>query len=212
VVQIEVWSDVVCPWCFIGKRRLEAALAACDGLTNVDIVHRAFQLDPHANTAGEATVAHLAAKYNVSAEDAASMMANVTDVAAQMGLTYDLLHTQVGNTELAHELLLWAQEQGAAAALLEALYTAYFEQAEPVFTPEQLLPIVVRAGLNPQEASEVLSDRRYRQQVRDDQALAAQFGANGVPFFVIDRAFGVSGAQPVDVFISALTQAQQAGA
>jgi predicted DsbA family dithiol-disulfide isomerase len=213
-MQIEVWSDVVCPWCYIGKRRLQSALDQRGLADDVEIVHRAFQLDPTASTTTEPTIDHLAAKYGVSRDEALAMMTNVTEVAAAEGLDYHLDLCMTGNTRDAHRLALWAQEQDPAIAdqLLEAMYSAYFEQGRGVFTTDDLVAFASEVGLDADAAREMLSGTAYLDQVVQDQVLARTFGANGVPFFVIDRAYGVSGAQPVEVFLSAIDQARAATA
>jgi predicted DsbA family dithiol-disulfide isomerase len=213
-MQIEVWSDVVCPWCYIGKRRLQSALEQRGLADDVEIVHRAFQLDPTASTTTEPTIDHLAAKYGVSRDEAVAMMSNVTEVAAAEGLDFHLDLCMTGNTRDAHRLALWAQEQDPAIAdqLLEAMYSAYFEQGRGVFTTDDLVAFASEVGLDADAAREMLSGTAYLDQVVQDQVLARTFGANGVPFFVIDRAYGVSGAQPVEVFLSAIDQARAATA
>lgn len=213
-MQIEVWADVVCPWCYIGKRRLQAALTERGIADEVDIVHRAFQLDPTASTTTEPTVDHLAAKYGVSREQALDMMSDVTEVAATEGLDYHLDRTMTGNTRDAHRLALWAQEQDPRVAqrLLEAMYSAYFEQGRGVFTTDDLVSLAAEVGLDADAARDMLAGTAYLDQVVQDQVLARTFGANGVPFFVIDRAYGVSGAQPVEAFLSAIDQARAASA
>jgi predicted DsbA family dithiol-disulfide isomerase len=222
-MRIEVWADVVCPWCYIGKRRLQAALAE-RGLTDqVEIVHRAFQLDPTASTDTEPTIDHLAAKYGVSRDEALAMMANVTEVAAAEGLEYHLDRTMTGNTRDAHRLALWVQDRpdrdgsaglpgpnGPAQRLLEAMYSAYFEQGRGVFSTDDLVALAAEVGLDPDAAQEMLAGTAHLDQVVQDQVLARTFGANGVPFFVIDRAYGVSGAQPLEVFLDAIDQARAA--
>ena len=223
-MQIEVWADVVCPWCYVGKRRLQAALAERGMANEVDIVHRAFQLDPTASTTTEPTIDHLAAKYGVSRDEALAMMANVTEVAAGEGLDYHLDRTMTGNTRDAHRLVLWAQDrpdgdgpagppgpnEGAAQRLLEVMYSAYFEQGRGVFSTDDLVALAAEVGLDPDEARAMLAGTSYLDQVVQDQVLARTFGANGVPFFVIDRAYGVSGAQPLEVFLDAIDQARAA--
>lgn len=222
-MQIEVWADVVCPWCYIGKRRLQAALAERGMANEVDIVHRAFQLDPTASTTTEPTIDHLAAKYGVSRDEALAMMANVTEVAAGEGLDYHLDRTMTGNTRDAHRLVLWAQDRpdrdgpagppgpnSSAQRLLEVMYSAYFEQGRGVFSTDDLVALAAEVGLDPDEARAMLAGTSYLDQVVQDQVLARTFGANGVPFFVIDRAYGVSGAQPVEVFLDAIDQARAA--
>ena len=204
-MQIEVWSDVVCPWCFIGKRRLEQALAD-SGQDDVEIVHRAFQLDPQATTDGRRTVEVLASKYGTDVAGAEQMMGQVTAVARGEGLAYRLLDTTSGNTELAHEVLLWAQDQGRGQELLERLFSAYFEQAQPVFTWEDLRPHLSALGLDADAAREAVTSGIYRGRVAQDVDLARQFGATGVPFFVFDRRYGISGAQPLEAFVQTLRE------
>ena len=208
-MQVEVWSDVVCPWCYIGKRRLDEALAAFPGGDDVVVVHRAFQLDPKAVSDGRRTVDVIAEKYRTDSAGAAAMMANVTEVAATVGLSYRLLDTVSGNTRDAHRLVLWAQAQGQSAELLESMYSGYFEQARDIFTTEALCELAAEAGLDSTEARAMLSTTAFIDDVAADQALAAQFGATGVPFFVFDRAYGISGAQPLEAFAATLERAAQ---
>ena len=217
-MRIEVWADVVCPWCFVGKRRLQSALAARGITDDVEIVHRAFQLDPTASGSSEPTVDHLAVKYGVTREQALDMMSDVTEVAAGEGLDYRLDLTMTGNTRDAHRLVLWAQDgpdrdglpgpDAAAQSLLEAMYSAYFEQGRGVFEVDDLVTLAEQVGLDSAAARDMLASTAYVDQVLQDQVLARTFGANGVPFFVIDRAYGVSGAQPVEAFLSAIDQAR----
>jgi predicted DsbA family dithiol-disulfide isomerase len=209
-MRIEIWSDVVCPWCFIGKRRLERALATV-GVSDAVITHRAFQLDPSATTDGRRTVDVLAAKYGLDEAGVKEMMGQVTEVAASEGLDYRLLDGISGNTVLAHRLLLWAQEQGRAQELLELLYSAYFEGAKPVFTLEDLLPYVSEAGLDASAAGIAMESGAYAAEVESDAELARAFGANGVPFFVFDRKYGISGAQPFEVFVQTIAKSLEPG-
>ena len=203
-MEIEVWSDVVCPWCYIGRRRLQQALAERPDLADATVRHRAFQLQPDApRNHTEPTVEHLALKYGVAPEQAVAMLDNVTQVAASVGLEYHLDRTFSGNTEDAHRLLLWAGESetsGAQEDLLEAMYAAYFTAGRSLFDHASLLELVADAGLDVDEAARVLASDRYRSDVQADAALAREFGANGVPFFVFDRKYGISGAQPAEVF------------
>lgn len=196
---IEVWSDVVCPWCYIGKRRLEKAIAKLPNPASVEVRHRAFQLQPDIEGT-VSTTKNLAEKYNVSAEQVAEMQANVCSIADGEGLCYDLKDTLSGNTLDAHRLILWSAGKGKQEALLEALYSAYFEKSKPVFSHEDLLEITDSVGLDHQEAETLLMSDLLEDQVKEDQAIAHQLGANGVPFFVVDMKYGISGAQPQDVF------------
>jgi len=205
-IVIEVWADIVCPWCFIGKRRLEQALEARDDRDRFVVLHRAFQLDPNAVSEGIPTTDVLSTKYGVSRADAIAMQENVSEVAASVGLNYRLGATISGNTMMAHRLALWAQEQGDAQAFIESLYRGYFEQGQPIFTVDELIPFVADAGLDVTAARAMLASDAYGHEVQADQQLAAQFGASGVPFFVFDRRYGISGAQPAEVFEQTLEQ------
>ena len=175
-------------------------------MTDAVITHRAFQLDPSATTQGKRTVDVLSAKYGLDDAGVKQMMGQVTEVAAGEGLSYHLLDGISGNTVLAHRLLLWAQEQGRAQELLELLYSAYFENAQPVFTLDELLPYVTEAGLDASAARIAMESNAYAAEVESDAELARAFGANGVPFFVFDRKYGISGAQPFEVFVETIEQ------
>mgnify|MGYP002776490807 CR=1 FL=1 len=200
-MNIEIWSDVVCPWCFIGKR---LGVSGEYNIVEQVLGGRAFQLDPSATTEGKRTVDVLAAKYGLDDAGVKQMMGQVTEVAAGEGLNYRLLDGISGNTVMAHRLLLWAQKQGRAQQLLELLYSAYFENAQPVFTLDELLPHVTQAGLDSSAARIAMDSGAYVAEVEADAELARAFGANGVPFFVFDRKYGISGAQPFEVFVQTI--------
>jgi len=207
-MRIEVWSDVVCPWCYIGKRRLERALDAFEHADEVEVVYRSFELDPAApRTATEPVVEVLARKYGGGVENARAMMARVSEVAAAEGLEYHLDRTLRGNTVDAHRLLhLALDEHGSRVqvSLKEALLAAYFTRVEDVADPEVLRKVATEVGLDPARADDVLAGEEYAGAVREDVAQARSFGATGVPFFVVDRRYGVSGAQPVEVLLEVL--------
>ena len=207
-MQIEVWSDVVCPWCFIGKRRLEAALARFPHADQVEVVWRSFQLDPAA-VEGEThpTLPALAAKYGRSVEEMRAGLQHVEQTAAGEGLRYRLADAVSGNTLLAHQLLHLAAERGLGGEAEELLFSAYFEQGRSLFDVDSLVELGVQVGLDADEVRAVLADRRYLPAVREDIATARALGATGVPFFVVDRAYGASGAQPADVLLQLLEQA-----
>ena len=203
---IEVWSDVVCPWCFIGKRRLEKAIAKLPDPSKIEVRHRAFQLQPDIQETVP-TSKHLAEKYRVSAAQVEEMQANVCSIADGEGLCYDLKNTLSGNTLDAHRLILWSAGKGKQAQLLEALFSAYFEKGKPVFSHNDLLEITDAVGLDHQEVETLLMSDLLEDQVKEDQSIAHQLGANGVPFFVIDMKYGISGAQPQEVFDQTLVAA-----
>lgn len=205
---IDIWSDVVCPWCFIGKRRLEKALSLFEHRDQVTIRHRAFQLQPDITTTVD-TKSYLAQKYQMAQEQVEQMQANVCAIADGEGLCYNLDGTLSGNTFDAHRLLLWSAEIGKQDALLEAMYSAYFEKSQPLFSREDLIAVCSQVGISATEVDEILSSDNFSQEVIADRALAAQLGATGVPFFVIDMKYGISGAQPLEAFTQTLETAWQ---
>lgn len=203
---IDVWSDVVCPWCFIGKRRLEKALSTFEHRDQITIHHRAFQLQPDA-VGVEKTSEHLANKYNVSSEKVKEMQANVCAVADGEGLCYNLDETLSGNTFDAHRLLLWAATIGKQSELLEAMYSSYFEKSKPLFSHADLVAVALSVGIDADAADDLLTSDQFGDEVRADIELARRLGANGVPFFVVDMKYGISGAQPLEAFVQTLEQA-----
>lgn len=204
-MQIDVWSDIVCPWCFIGRRRLQKAIANHGAAFDIKVRHRAFQLQPDI-TLTTPTAEYLAQKYQLPQTEVEKMQANVCSIADGEGLCYDLSNTLSGNTFDAHRLILWAQEIGKGEELLEAMYSGYFEKSLPVFSHEDLLHFVTRVDIDINEAKVVLNSSKYSDQVKADQAAAAALGANGVPFYVIDTKFAISGAQPQEFFDQIFTQ------
>ena len=196
---IDVWSDVVCPWCFIGKRRLEKALADIDKSVPIEIRHRAFQLDPR-TTEIRNTKDLLAEKYGIPIEGVDQMQSHVCKIADGEGLCYDLSNTNSGNTATAHRLLAWARELGKGQELLEIMFTNYFEKSNGVFTEAELLALVSEAGLDTAEAKEIINSDRHAESLAEDQAIAQEIGIGGVPFFVFDQKYGISGAEDLEVF------------
>jgi predicted DsbA family dithiol-disulfide isomerase len=207
-IHIDVWSDVVCPWCFIGRRRLQKAIANHANGREVIVRHRAFQLQPDAREVVR-TDEMLASKYKVDKEQVAAMQANVCSIADGEGLCYDLSETLSGNTADAHRLILWAEEIGKGDELLEVIYSAYFEKKQSIFTHEDLVALALSVGIEEAPARDLLLSDRFADQVNEDQDLARQLGANGVPFYVIDMQFGISGAQPQEHFDSIFTKLDQ---
>jgi predicted DsbA family dithiol-disulfide isomerase len=205
---VDIWSDVVCPWCYIGKRRFEAALAQFEHRDDVTVLWHSFELDPDAPPIAEGRSAErLAAKYGMTVEEAARRQAEITTLAAQDGLTYDLAESRGGNTFDAHRLIHLAAEHGLGNAAMERLMQAYFSEREAIGDPDTLQRLAVDAGLPAEEVREVLEGERYADAVRADERAATQIGVRGVPFFVLGRKYGVSGAQPAEVLLQALQQA-----
>jgi len=208
-VIIDVWSDVVCPWCFIGKRRLESAierLKAQSPEVEISVRHRAFQLQPDISGV-EKTSDHLSKKYGVGPDQVAAMQQNVCSIADGEGLCYDLADTLSGNTIDAHRLLLWSASVGKQDELLEAMFSAYFEKKQPLFSHEDLFAITNSVGLDPLYVRAILESDEFADDVKADQDFAYRLGATGVPFFVIDMKYGVSGAAPAENFDAVLKQA-----
>lgn len=212
-MQVEIWSDVVCPWCYLGKRRFENALAEVPFASDVDVVHRSFQLDPsapHDHTVD--TTAHLAEKYGLTGERARQMQQEMEQRAAEDGLEYHLAGQRSGSTLAAHRLLQFAKAQGKQDVLIEVMYRAYFTDGGSVFDTDALEALATQVGLDPAQARDVLTSERYTDAVQADLEQAREYGVNGVPFYVFDGKFAVSGAQTTDVFQRALVQAHDASA
>ncbi|QRP49769.1 DsbA family oxidoreductase [Amycolatopsis sp. FDAARGOS 1241] len=207
-MHVEIWSDVICPWCYLGKARFETALAAFEHRDEVRVTFRSFELDP-SRSGVEPVQRMLAAKVG---PQAAAMEERVAGLVRAEGLGYRL-DREVGNTFDAHRLLHLARERGLEPELVDKLFEANFAEARPLFTGDTLLDVAAEAGLDRDEASRVLADTdAYADAVRAEEQDAAGLGATGVPFFVLDRRFGIAGGQPVDVFTRALAQAWQARA
>lgn len=199
-MQIDVWSDVVCPFCYIGKAALDAAVAQTGA--RVTIVHRAFRLQP-----GEKPVPvsdMLARKYGLTGAAAQASQQRVTDMAARVGLEFHLDGTVIGDTIDAHRLLALAGEKGMQGILLERLYRAYFTERLPIFDRETLLSLGEAAGLARPDMEAALVSPAIEARVVADQQQAQGYGIGGVPFFAFDGRYAVSGAQPVEAFVQAL--------
>ncbi|UZI32012.1 DsbA family oxidoreductase [Streptomyces sp. VB1] len=208
-MRVEIWSDIACPWCYIGKARFEKGLAEFAHRDEVEVVHRSFELDPSRAKGDTALVIDmLAEKYGRSREEAASMEANVAANAQAEGLGYRTEGRDHGSTFDLHRLLHLAKARGRQDELLTLAYRANFAEERSVFDDEVLLALAVEAGLDADEARAVLADpEAYADDVRTDEREAAELGANAVPFFVLDRRYGISGGQPSEVFVQALEQA-----
>ena len=198
-MEIDVWSDVVCPWCFIGRRRLEKAIAYLGPDAQVTVRHRAFQLNPHAHDV-VSTKKLLAEKYRMDQNQVEQMQNQVCTIADGEGLCYDLTDTLSGNTKDAHRLLLWAESVGKQDNLLEAMYSSYFEKSGSLFDHESLINVAESVGLDRNQVIELLNSSNFAEQVDRDQEIAQQLGANGVPFYVVDMKYAISGAQPQEIF------------
>jgi predicted DsbA family dithiol-disulfide isomerase len=201
---VEVWSDLVCPWCYLGKRRLEAALGEFSHADRVDVVWRSFELEPDAPREAESRRALLLSRYGMTAEQAAERDAQMTALAADAGLEYRPDLAQLGNTFDAHRVLHAARAAGLQGQAKERLLRGYFTEGRKLTDRDTLVELVADAGLDADVARTALADGSFAEEVRDDEREAAAIGITGVPFFVLNRRYAVSGAQPSDVLLEAL--------
>jgi predicted DsbA family dithiol-disulfide isomerase len=207
-MQVEIWSDVVCPWCYIGKRRFERALADFPGRDEVEVVWRSYELDPGAPAVSDVSpVEHLARKYGVDTGEAAAMQHRVAQAASGEGLEYRLDQTRRGNSFDAHRLVHLAAEHGLQDELQERLFAAYFTEGAAIGDRGTLADLAADVGLDAAEVAEVLDGDRFADAVRDDEETARQLGCTGVPFFVFDRRYGAAGAQDPTLLREILDQA-----
>lgn len=207
-MQVEIWSDIVCPWCYIGKRRFESALAQFPHRDDITVTFRSFQLDPGAPRASDVTVGeHLARKYGVSLAQAAAMNDRVSGIAAEEGLDYHLEHAQYANTFDAHRLLHLAAAKHRQPEVKERLMRAYFTEGANMGDTATLVRLVAEAGIDPDDARAVLDSDTYAAAVRTDERRASMLGITGVPFFVVDEKYGVSGAQSSTLLLEVLERA-----
>lgn len=207
-MKVEIWSDVVCPWCYIGKRRFESALASFSHRDDVEVVWRSFELDPSAPALRTGDPAQrLAEKYGMSVQQAQANQDRLTQMAAAEGLDFHFDKAQSGNTFDAHRLLHLANQHGVQGQAKERLMRAYFSDGEPIGDTETLVRLIAEVGVPAEEARTTLASDTYAEDVRAEEQEASELGITGVPFFVVDRRYGVSGAQPSDVLLQVLERA-----
>jgi predicted DsbA family dithiol-disulfide isomerase len=207
-VQLEIWSDIACPWCYIGKRRFETALARFEHADELLVTWRSFELDPSAppERAGD-NATRLASKYGMTVEQARDVQAQMAEAAAAEGLRFDFDAVRSGSTFDAHRLVHLAARHGHQDAMKERLLHAYFTEGRLVSDRETLVGLGEEVGLAGAEIAEMLDGDRYAQEVRDDERAAAELGISGVPTFIVDRRVGVTGAQPPELLLEMLRQA-----
>src|SRR5580700_2965552 len=205
---IDVWSDIVCPWCAIGKRRLEVALSRVAHRDDVAVVWRAFELDPSAPAVREGDNAtRIAEKYGRTRAEAEAMIQSVTDAAAKDGLHFELARSRSGNTFDGHRVLHLAAERGLQDAVKDRFFRGYMSEGQAIGEREVLVRLASEAGLDADEVRAVLASDRYASEVRAEEDAARRLGIQGVPFFIFAGKYAVSGAQPADVMLRVLEQA-----
>ena len=198
-MHVEIWSDIACPWCYVGKRRFEAALADFEHRDEVAVTWRSFELDPQAPAVRSVDSAtHLADKYGMTREEAQASQRQLAEVAAGDGLDMRFDLARGGNTFDAHRLVHLGEAHGLQDATKERLMRAYFSEGEPIGDHDALARLAVEAGLPEDEVREVLAGDRYASDVREDERTAMSLGINAVPFFVVDRKMGAAGAHPAE--------------
>ncbi|WP_026962796.1 DsbA family oxidoreductase [Alicyclobacillus herbarius] len=207
-MKIEVWSDFVCPFCYIGKRHLEQALCSTGLGDKAEVVFKSFELDPDAPVnPGVSVHERLAAKYGMSLEEAKAANAKMAERAAAVGLTYHFDTMIPTNTFDAHRLAQFAVQKGVGEVMVERLFKAYFTDSLHIGDRQVLVQLGVEAGLDKEETEAMLEQGDFTAEVRADEGEAQELGIHGVPFFVINRRYAISGAQPIALFVETLNKA-----
>ena len=208
-MEIHVWSDIACPWCYIGKRSLETALSKIEGADEITIIWRSFELDPDSPAKRDLPMDQLLAKkYRMTMEQVDATQTRITEVAKSFGLDYHLGDLKSGNTFDAHRLVHFANTQGRGDAMKEQLFRAYFEQGQLMSDHEVLVACATEIGLDERTTREVLGSGAYADEVRFDEAQARDNDFSAVPTFVVDGRFAVSGAQDPDVLVKMIERAR----
>lgn len=206
-MDVEIWSDIACPWCYVGKRRFEAALEQFEHAEDVRVIWRSFELDPTAPPERHGDRAErLAEKYGMTVEQAREIEQHLVETAAGEGLDFRFDIARGGSTFDAHRLVHLAKQQGLQDAMKERLLRAYFTEGKLVSDHDTLAGLAVEVGLPETEVREALASERCAEQVRDDERAATQLGISAVPTFVVDRALGASGAHPPEALLELLRQ------
>ncbi len=210
-MKVEIWSDVMCPFCYIGKRRFESALENFEYNNEVEVTWRSFQLNPDMQTDPDANInEYLADAKGWSLDQARQMNKRVTDMAADEGLEYNMEQAVVANSYDAHRLVQFAKDRGKADETEESLFKAYFTEGKNIADHQTLITLAEGIGIDPTEAKSILESDKYANAVNHDIQLAQNINITGVPFFLFDRKFAVSGARETEVFLKALKQSWNA--
>ncbi len=209
-MKVEIWSDVMCPFCYIGKRKFEQALEQFPGKAAVEVEWKSFQLNPEMKTEPSKSInEYLAEHKGISLARAKEMNEHVTAMAAEVGLKYDLGRAVVANSFDAHRLSHFAKKHGRQDAMEERLFKAYFTEGKNTADHGTLISLAVEAGLNAEEVRTMLAGTEFSDDVNRDIYEANQVGARGVPFFVFDNKYAVTGAQPSELFLQVLNKVSQ---
>jgi len=204
-MKIEIWSDFVCPFCYIGKRRLELALDKFEYTNEVEIVFRSFELDPNAKKVYSENIHELIAKkYSIPLEQAKASNNQLVNQAKELGLNYNFDDLQPTNTFDAHRLVHYAKSENKINELTERLLKAYFVDSLNLSDIKVLSKLALEVGLDEDKALSILESDKYSSDVRLDEELASNIGVTGVPFFVFNNKYAVSGAQPPELFLEVL--------
>lgn len=207
-MKIEIWSDVMCPFCYIGKRNFESAMAQFADKDHMEVVWRSYQLDPSIpEVANETYLEYLVKNKGMSPDQVKGMLENVTESAKQVGLDYRFDKAQMVNSQKAHQLIQFAKTKNLGDDAEERLFLAFFTEGKSISDTEILTQLGKDIGLDAQELQAAFTDNKYAQLVQDDIREAREIGVKGVPFFVIDRKYAVSGAQPPQAFLETLQKA-----
>lgn len=207
-MQVEIWSDVVCPWCYIGKRRFETAVALFGH--PVEVIWRSYELNPNAPPVRDgSSVERIARKYGISVGQAAAQYRRITELARAEGLDYHLDRARAGSSFDAHRVLHLARERGLQDVVKERFLAGYLEEGVAIGLANELIPLAVSAGLDAEEVEALLASDTYSDEVRADEAQGVEIGITGVPFFVVDGRFSIPGAQDSDTMLRVLERAWQ---
>ena len=207
-MKVEIWSDIACPYCYLGKRRFDLALQALPFKDDIEVIWRSFELDPAAKASyDESKFELLAQKYDQSEEWAKLLCESLTQQGKAIGVDFDFEHNKVTNTFDAHRLLQLAKSKGIAGKLKEQLLQEFFAKGAELANKQVLVNLAIESGLTQDDIEQVLSSDLFSSEVREDESMAAEIGIQSVPFFIIDEAYGMEGAQPVEHIQQMLTDA-----
>ena len=206
-MKIEIWSDVICPFCYIGKRNFETALEQFADKKNIEVIWKSFQLDPAIpEVATESYTDYLVKRKGMAVEQVQGMLSNVTQMATQVGLDYHLDQSIIVNSLKAHQLIQFAKSKNLGNEAEERLFKAFFIEGKNIADTETLVQLGKDFGLDESEIKAILEDEKYKYEIAQDIQEAQNIGVTGVPFFVFDRKYAVSGAQPAEAFLETLNK------